>query len=165
MEVGRERILRTTLSVRSRRDAAVRLKCCAGSIPAASTFSDIAQTVGVTRRAQAPEARLLAVFEVFDEWFHSLDYEGCLFTNVLIETHDRRSRIRMTCVAQLGTIKDLLQIYAAEAGVRDPETFAAQMQILMWGSIVAAVDGRLDAAPQARMLAELLLERERGDSA
>lgn len=118
----------------------------------------------VERRAQTPEARLLVVFEVFDWWFNTPDYEGCLFTNVLIETHDRSSTIRMTCVAQLDTIKDLLQTYAAEAGIRDPERVAAQLHILMWGSIVAAVNGRLDAARQARVLAELLLERERADS-
>src|SRR6266404_7816167 len=39
----------------------------------------------VERRAQAPAARLLAVFDVFDKWFRRSDFEGCSFVKVLLE--------------------------------------------------------------------------------
>ena len=40
----------------------------------------------VTNRSAAPDQRLLAVFEVFNEWFQRKDFEGCSFINVLLET-------------------------------------------------------------------------------
>jgi AcrR family transcriptional regulator len=115
----------------------------------------------IKRRARTPEAQLLAVFDAFDDWFHQPDYEGCLFTNSLLETHDRASRVRSTSMEKLAIIRVLLQKLAEEAGIRGPEVFARQIQMLMLGSIVAAVDGNLEAARQARVLAGLFLEQER----
>src|SRR5438094_2588464 len=34
---------------------------------------------GVERRSGSPAERLLAVFDVFDRWFHRSDFEGCAF--------------------------------------------------------------------------------------
>src|SRR5216683_3287452 len=42
----------------------------------------------VERRASDPRERLLAIFDVFDEWFHQTDFEGCAFINVLLEIGD-----------------------------------------------------------------------------
>src|SRR6267142_6868426 len=41
----------------------------------------------VEHRARSPRARLLAVFDIFDQWFQRADYEGCAFAKVLLE-HD-----------------------------------------------------------------------------
>src|ERR1700755_1050606 len=38
----------------------------------------------VLARAADPEARLLAIFDVFGEWFARPDYEGCAFVNVML---------------------------------------------------------------------------------
>ena len=40
----------------------------------------------IKRRATSPEARLLAIFDVFDGWFHKKSFEGCSFINVLLES-------------------------------------------------------------------------------
>src|SRR5215210_9407513 len=34
------------------------------------------------RRASTTEEQLLAIFELFDEWFHRDDFEACSFVNV-----------------------------------------------------------------------------------
>jgi hypothetical protein len=47
---------------------------------------------------------------------------------------------------------------AGEAGAPDPEGLARQLQILMLGAIVAAVEGNRAAAAEARPVAALLLE-------
>ena len=39
----------------------------------------------VELRAADPADRLLAIFDVFDEWFQRSDFEGCSFVNVLLE--------------------------------------------------------------------------------
>ena len=39
----------------------------------------------VQRRASDPAEQLLAVFDVFDEWFRTPGFEGCSFINVMLE--------------------------------------------------------------------------------
>ena len=114
----------------------------------------------VRRRASTPGTRLLTIFEIFSEWFARDDFEGCAFVTSLLEFEDRSDPVRQACVTHLATIRAFLCELATDAGVEDPERFAAQWHILMKGSIVAAHEGDRDAAMKARELGELLLERE-----
>lgn len=114
----------------------------------------------VERRATTPADRLLAIFDVFDEWFRRDDFEGCSFINVLLEIDDRSSLVRQASVTHLAVIRAFLAELAAEARVADPEDFARRWHILMKGSIVAAGEGDVDAARRARRVAELLLAQE-----
>ncbi len=114
----------------------------------------------VERRAATPSERLLAIFDAFDDWFGRDDYESCFFTNTLLEKHDRTGRIGAESVSRLANIRSLVRRLAVDAGIRDPDRFARQWQLLMWGSIIAADTGDVDAAGQARDVATLLLQRE-----
>ncbi len=114
----------------------------------------------VERRAATPSERLLAIFDAFDDWFGRDDYESCFFTNTLLEKHDRTGRIGAESVSRLANIRSLVRGLAVDAGIRDPDRFARQWQLLMWGSIIAADTGDVDAAGQARDVATLLLQRE-----
>jgi AcrR family transcriptional regulator len=111
----------------------------------------------VRRRAERPVDRLLAIFDVFDEWFHRRDFEGCLFVNALLEIDDRKHPIHIACREQLARIRELLIELATEAGVADPDDFARQWHILMKGSIVSAGEGDLLAARRAQELGRLLV--------
>lgn len=113
------------------------------------------------RRAKTPDERLLAIFDIFDEWFHQDDFEGCSFINVLLETCDRNSPIRAAAIAHLANIRAFVRGLAEEVGVRDPDNFSRQWHTLMKGSIVAAGEGDQDAARRAQEVARLLLARER----
>jgi AcrR family transcriptional regulator len=113
----------------------------------------------IERRGSSAEARLLATFDVFDEWFRRDDYEGCTFVNSLLEVHDRTSPIGSASVLKLAAVRAFLQRLADEAGVDDPEALARQWQLLMMGAMVAAAAGDVEAARRAREVAELLLER------
>ena len=113
----------------------------------------------VLRRASTPAGQLLAIFEIFAEWFARDDFEGCAFVTSLLEFDDRSDPVRAACVLHLANIRAFLRELAAAAGVDDPENFAAQWHILMKGSIVAAHEGDREAALKARELGELLLER------
>jgi AcrR family transcriptional regulator len=114
----------------------------------------------VMRRASTPAGRLLAIFEIFSEWFQRDDFEGCAFVTSLLEFEDRSDPVRQACVTHLATIRAFVCELATAAGASDPERFAAQWHILMKGSIVAAHEGDRDAATKARELGMLLLERE-----
>ncbi|RAJ56581.1 TetR family transcriptional regulator [Streptomyces sp. Amel2xB2] len=111
------------------------------------------------RRAATARERLLAVFDLFGEWFSRDDFEGCSFLNTLVEIDDADSPARRAAVAHLATIRAFLASVAAEAGVADSEDFAHQWHLLMKGAIMAASEGDTHAAARARELGELLLLR------
>ena len=114
----------------------------------------------IERRAKTPRDRLLAIFDVFGEWFKVPGFEGCSFVNVMLETTDRESPIRKATVECLARIREYLRELAAAAGVADPADFAAKWHILMKGSIVAAAEGDTEAGRRAQELGELLLAAE-----
>ena len=111
-------------------------------------------------RATSPAEQLLAMFDIFTEWFARDDFEGCPFIRSLLEFEDRGDRVRQGCVEHLARIRAYVGELAAAAGAREPERFAAQWHMLLNGAIVSAHEGDLDAALKARELGALLLERE-----
>jgi hypothetical protein len=111
------------------------------------------------RRGGSAEERLLSAFDALDEWFRQDDYEGCLFANSLLEERDPGSPVVGAASAGLAEVREHLSMLAAEAGARDPQELARQLQIMMLGAIVAAVEGNRAAAAEARPVAALLLER------
>ena len=113
------------------------------------------------RRGGTPEGSLLAIFDLFDEWFHSTDFEGCSFVNVLLETSDLDHPIGAASAFHLANIRGVLRTLAEEANLRDPDTFALSFHILMKGSIVQAGEGDRDAAKRAQAMARLLIEQYR----
>ena len=113
-------------------------------------------------RATTGQARLLALFDVFDEWFQRKDFEGCPFVSILVETADKRhapepSPIYRECADALRRVRGGLEEFAVEAGIKDPVGFAQKWQILMKGSIIAATEGDLGAAKRAQEMGALVL--------
>jgi AcrR family transcriptional regulator len=113
----------------------------------------------VERRARTPAERLLAVFDVFDKWFHRSDFEGCSFVKVLLEHPEQGHPVRKAAEGHLETIRAFLRQLAADAGVRDADAFSRQLQMVMMGSIVAAHAGDRDSARRAKEVGSLLLAR------
>lgn len=109
------------------------------------------------RRGDTPREQLLAIFDLFDGWFHQADYEGCLLNNVLLESRERP--IRAACIAKRNNVLAFLRSLTEQAGVRDPDTVARQWQMLMTGAMVEVAGGDLEAARRARDVASALLER------
>jgi AcrR family transcriptional regulator len=114
----------------------------------------------VERRGQTGAERLLAIFDVFGEWFAQADFEGCSFINVLLEFPEVDHPVRCASAGHLATIRGCVREFAEQAGVEDPDALASQWHILMKGSIVAAAEGDAKAAERAHRVGELLLESE-----
>jgi len=112
------------------------------------------------RRGSTAEERLLAVFDVFDEWFRRDDFEACSFINILLELGPEHPAGR-ACVTYLENIRSVVSRLAEEAGLRDLDGFARSWHILMKGSIVSAAEGDLEAAQRAKAMARLLIEQHR----
>ncbi len=112
------------------------------------------------RRGSNAEEQLLAIFDVFGEWFRRSDFEGCSFINVLLEMGASHPAGKAS-VRYLENIRTVVSRLAEEARLRDPEVFARSWHILMKGSIVQAAEDDPDAATRAQAMARLLIEQHR----
>jgi AcrR family transcriptional regulator len=115
---------------------------------------------GARDRGHTPEERLLAVFDVFDDWFRSDEFEACSFINVLLELGPRHT-VGKASIDYLENIRGVVRSLAEDAGLRDVESFARSWHILMKGSIISATEGDVDAAKRAQKLASLLIDEHR----
>jgi AcrR family transcriptional regulator len=112
------------------------------------------------RHGDTPEQQLLAIFDLFDDWFHRDDFEACSFINVLLELGSAHPAGQAS-IRHLENIRAIVRRLAEQAGLRDTESFARSWHILMKGSIVSAAEGDTDAAKRAQAIAKLLIERAR----
>lgn len=108
------------------------------------------------RRGQTPVERLLAIFDVLEEWFRRDDFEGSTFIHVLLEMGPSHP-LGQASINYLAKLRGHVQALAEEAGLVDPEGFARSWQILMKGSIISATGGDLDAGKRARQMAGWLI--------
>ncbi len=111
-------------------------------------------------RGTTSEGRLLAIFDVFHDWFASPGFDACAFINVLLEMGPDHPLGRAS-IEYLEHIRDVVSALATEAGLRDIDNFARSWHILMKGSIIAATEGDLDAAQLAKSMAQCLIDRHR----
>jgi AcrR family transcriptional regulator len=112
------------------------------------------------RRGATPAERLIAIFDTLDEWFRRADYEGCFFTNTLLETRDPTSPVGRRAVLGIQSVRDFVRSLAEEARIRDSAGFADQWYVLMSGAYVLASSGDVDAARRARAVGVLVLEQQ-----
>ena len=94
----------------------------------------------VQRRAATPAQRLLAIFEVFDDWFRRKDFEGCFFITVLLETTEPGT-VRRATALHLAHIRQFVQRLAKDAGIKQPGDFAHEWHLLMKGGNCRRVRG------------------------
>jgi AcrR family transcriptional regulator len=109
------------------------------------------------RRGATPQEQLLAIFDVFGEWFSEPEFAGCSFLTTMIEIGDHTHPVHQAAIGHLANIRCYLSRLAAAAGIADADGFARKWHILMKGAIMAAQEGDSLAAARARELGELLL--------
>ncbi|HET7329084.1 MAG TPA: TetR/AcrR family transcriptional regulator [Nocardioidaceae bacterium] len=115
---------------------------------------------GALSRGETPEDQLLAIFDVFDDWFHRADFDACAFITTLLEMRADHSLGRAS-ITHLATIRGFVTQLAQQAGLSEPETLAHSWHLLMKGSIVAAAEGDHQAAGRAKAMARCLLAEHR----
>jgi AcrR family transcriptional regulator len=109
------------------------------------------------RRHSTPREQLLAIFDVFGEWFQREDFEGCSFAKVLLEMGPGHP-LGQASISYLTKIRGHIQATAEEAGLVRPEEFAYSLLVLMKGAILQALEGDLQAAKRAQQMAVWLIE-------
>ncbi|MFI4978113.1 MAG: TetR/AcrR family transcriptional regulator [Solirubrobacterales bacterium] len=115
---------------------------------------------GAMHRGSNPEERLLAIFDVLDEWFQRDDFEAGSFIKVLLELGPKHPAGDAS-VRHLEQLRAIARHLAEEAGLRDTESFARSWHILIQGSIVVAAEGDTQAARRGKSMARQLIEQHR----
>jgi len=117
-------------------------------------------TQRISEIGSTPRCRLLAIFQALGEWFQMPDYCGCAFTNTLAEFRDRETPEYKIASAHKEKLRDQIKSLVMAAGSIESEQCADQLMLLIEGAIVRAqLEGRPDAADDARSIAELVLDR------
>lgn len=105
-----------------------------------------------------PRARMLAVFDSFDELINSPTWRGCPF---IAATGEARTDATVNEVAAItrGFTRQCFLDEATALGVADPAALAEQLVLLYDGAVVAS-QGQRDgtAAKRARGMAELVID-------
>lgn len=114
----------------------------------------------VESSADTAKGRLLALYDVAEEWFSGNSFYGCVFINVIGEYSDKDSPIRDISRHYKSMIRDFIFKTAKEAGAQDPRALADALSLVLEGAIVSAqVSGTAAPARTAKSIAHLLVEK------
>lgn len=115
---------------------------------------------GHVDRHQDPEARALALFDAFEEWFQQPGFVGCPFIRSLYDFNLEQDDREIVNVIQshFAALQSLVTQLLVAVRPRDPAKLALQFMSLLSGSIIVAqVTGSSDVARANRAQAQLLL--------
>jgi AcrR family transcriptional regulator len=115
----------------------------------------------VEQRGSTAKERLMAMFDVLEEWFASAEFRGCPFINAVAELADAEHPAHRAALGPRQAIRTYVKKLAEEAGLPNSEEFSQQFVILFGGAIVmASMEGGPAAAQYARQAASVLLSAE-----
>lgn len=116
----------------------------------------------VEQRAQTPKGRLLAVFEVANDWFLSNKFYGCMFINAIGEHSGPDTPIRQVCREYKELMRNYIRGLCLEAGLQEPGEAAKKLALVLEGAIVTAqVSNPGEAGKTALETAKILIDQAR----
>ena len=105
-----------------------------------------------------PRERVLAIFDLLEEWFVAPGYRGCEYFNTLAEMGESAPRVAEAVRRHKRSWRELLAARVADAG--GPPRLADQLALLINGAMTtAALGDPAAAAADARATAETLLDQ------
>ena len=109
--------------------------------------------------ADTPKGRLLALFDVLDEWFNEDDFRSCMFIKASSEYQDHSHPIHAISAEHKRLLLTYVRGLAEKARAKQPDVLARQLMLLKEGAIVTAhLQGPDGVAAEARAAAAVLLE-------
>lgn len=88
-------------------------------------------------RADAPQDKIVAIFDLLGEWFAAPDYRGCPFINAEAEFGTDHASHEVT-LAHRAWVRELFTGLLVEASVDDPELVALELCVLYDGAMASA---------------------------
>ena len=116
----------------------------------------------IEKRGKMPRERLLAIFDVLDDWFRGSDFTGCTFINASAEFAKSDDPIHAAAAEHKRLVGAYVRELAGAAGVKDADALAQGLMLLMEGAIVMAyVADDPNAAANAKKAARALINQAR----
>ena len=107
----------------------------------------------------SPRKRLLALFDWYEHWFKSKDFNGCGFIRAAGEYTELASPVHQVVTRRKQASRALLEKVLTDLDVTSPKTLAGQIQLLLEGAIVMAhISGNPDTILLAREAALALVK-------
>jgi AcrR family transcriptional regulator len=98
----------------------------------------VALAAKATAVADAPAARVLAVFDVLARFFATSDCRGCAFLNAASECASD-SRVRRAAIAHKDATEAWFREQLTAAGSREPAAYAAMLMLLLDGALARSL--------------------------
>ena len=113
----------------------------------------------VEARADTPKDKLLAIFDVIDEWLAIPEFRGCAFINASAEFPQEDNPVHRLSTEFYDHFRDYITNLAIQSGARSPDSLAMQLSLLVEGAIVSEQMTRhSSAAVQPKQAATILIE-------
>ncbi|MGB3516686.1 MAG: TetR/AcrR family transcriptional regulator [Elainellaceae cyanobacterium] len=113
----------------------------------------------VEKQATAPAERLLAMFDVLEEWFSQPDFRGCAFINSSVELVDPEHPGYQVAIEHQQALYGYILHLVQAAELDNPDAVAEQLLLLVEGAIVVAMMRRSPAAAtHAKTAAAMLIQ-------
>lgn len=110
------------------------------------------------------EAKLLAAFDLLDEFIVQRDFNGCIFINTAGEFNVPDHPVHRLAAEHKRMVCELLIEEASRAGARDPTGVAEQLMLIFDGALVTAqVSGVGEVIAHSQRLAQLVVSSALGD--
>jgi AcrR family transcriptional regulator len=112
----------------------------------------------VEARAATPRRRLLALFDVLEDWFCEKHYHGCSFSRAASEYRDPRHAIHELAAEHKRILHAYIRDLAAAAGVKESSLLADQLSLLIDGAVInMEIFFKTQIAKTAKKIAEKLV--------
>lgn len=113
----------------------------------------------VENKADTPQAKLLAIFDVIGEWMAIPEFRGCAFINAAAEFPLEGNPIHQVSAEFYDQFRCYISDLARQCGSKSPESLALQLSLLIEGAIVSEQMKRHSgSAEQAKQAAIVLIE-------
>lgn len=114
---------------------------------------------GIAAQAATPKAKLLAIFDVFEQLMGTPEFRGCPFINASAEFATENNPIQRASAEFYAVFRIMLAELAREAGIANAEQLAGQLVLLIAGAVVGEQMQRNSGSMQrARSAAKILIE-------
>lgn len=112
----------------------------------------------VEAAGKTPKEKLMAIFDVAEQWFREDSFFGCMFVSAIAEYSSDESPIRDICKQFKKQMWEYIYDLAKQTDAPEPKELADELALLLDGATsIAQVSQKPQAAGTAKKIAKLLI--------
>ncbi len=122
---------------------------------------ELAEWLGIMEKkgGDDPRARILALFDLLEDWLADPAFKGCMFLKAASEYPSPNDPVHQAALVHGKNLHEALRHNAAKAGAAAPVALASQLMMVLTGAILTRHStGMVDRAKSARATAGVLVD-------